>query len=493
VTDRLTSHDPRTGLVIDSVDVTPPEELPAIVERSRKAFAGWSALTHDERRRHLKDWKQFILAHGEEIAQLIRSEAGKPLTEAYGNDVLTTLTVLDHYVRLAEKYLRPRKGNSWPFLTVRGWTEYHPRGVAGVIGPWNYPFFLPMIPIATALAAGCSVVFKPSELTPLTGRWIGESAAAAGLPADLVQVIQGGGEVGAALVSSGVDVVSFTGSTKVGRMVAVEAAKNLTPVVLELGGKDAMVVLEDADLKRAAGGAVFGAMVNAGQACISVERLYVVQSVYDRFLDHLSAAFDGVSPGSGDGKDIGPMISPRQIEVVESHVADALAKGAKVLKGGHRVDRKGGVFFEPTLLVDVDHSMLVMQEETFGPVLAIMAVRDEETALAAANDCGYGLHGSVWTTDDKRGARFASQMRTGTVAVNDVAVNFITPNLAFGGVGESGIGSNFGPDGIKSYCYPKSITSSRLRWPTTRLLGAWYPRRRPMAYWKALAKVLFRW
>lgn len=493
MTDRLVSHDPRTGQPVGAVDSTPPSELPEIVARSRKAFAGWSSLTHDERRRHLRDAKHLILTKGQEIAGVISSETGKSLSEAYSTDVLTALTVLDHYIRLAEKYLEPRKGHSWPFLSVRGWTEYHPRGVVGVIGPWNYPFFLPMIPVVTALAAGCAVVVKPSELTPLTGQLIGDLMSEAGLPADVIQVVQGGGEVGAALISSGVDVVSFTGSTKVGKVVAAEAAKKLTPVVLELGGKDAMVVLDDADLKRAAAGAVFGSMVNSGQTCVSVERLYVVDSIYNEFLSHLHSALEGVAAGSGDARDIGPMISPQQLAVIEQHVDDAVGKGARVLKGGQRIEKGGGLYFDPTLLVDVDHSMTIMQEETFGPVLPVMRVRDEEAALVAANDSRYGLHGSVWTTDRRRGARFASRMRTGTVAVNDVAVNFITPNLAFGGIGDSGFGGVFGPDGIRSYCYPKSITSSRLRWPTTQLLGAWYPRRRPMSYWKMLAKGLFRW
>lgn len=490
----LVSNDPRTGRPVGSVELTPVEEVPEIVARSRKAFADWSGLSHRERRSHLQAFKQLVLARGEEVANLVTSETGKPLTEAYGNDVVTALSVMDHYIRNGERYLQPRRGKSWPFITTEGWTEFHPRGVAGIITPWNYPFFLPMIPIVSALTAGCTVIFKPSELTPLTGKLLGDLADEAGLPADVLQVIQGRGDVGSALIASGVDVVAFTGSTRVGKLVAAEVAKRLTPAILELGGKDAMVVLDDADLARTASAAVWGAMLNAGQTCVSIERCYVVDAVYDEFMRHLERAFDNVAAATGDNRDIGPIISPPQIDIIEAHVRDALEKGARVVRGGRRAGvETGGIYYEPTLLVDVNHSMAIMQEETFGPILPVMRVADEAAALAAANDSRYGLHGSVWSASRERGARFASQFRSGTVAVNDVAVNFITPNLAFGGIGDSGFGSTFGPEGLRTFCYPRSITSARLRWPTSALLGARFPRKRPLGYWKALAKGLFRW
>src|SRR5665811_685056 len=258
MSETLISFDPRTGEAVGSVTVTPPEDVAAVVDRSREAFERWRALGPKERRSHLQRLRRAVLDQGQHIAEVVQSETGKDLTEAYAFDVVTSLTVIDHYIRNATKYLRPRHGSSWPFISTKGWTEYHPRGVAAVISPWNYPFFLPMISTVTALAAGCSVVLKPSEVTPLTGELFADLADQAGLPEGVLQVIQGAGETGAALVESHVDIVAFTGSTRVGKMVALEAAESMTPVVLELGGVDAMVVLEDADITQAAKAAVWG-------------------------------------------------------------------------------------------------------------------------------------------------------------------------------------------------------------------------------------------
>ena len=493
MTEMLTSYDPRTGLPVGEVPMTRPEEVPAVVERSGKAFSEWKMLTHQERRSHLKRFKQAVLAESDYIAEVVRSETGKPLSEAYVGDVLTGLTVMDYYIRTSEKLLRPQRGGSWPFVSTKGWTEYHPRGVAGVITPWNYPFFLAMIPTITALSAGCSVVLKPSEITPLTGQLFAELAERAELPSDLVQVIHGDGATGAALAESSVDVLAFTGSTQVGKLVAAEAAKRLTPVILELGGNDAMVVLEDADLKQSVRAALWGGMLNAGQACTAVERLYVVDSVYDEFLADLDKAFDLVAVATEDKREIGPIIHSPQLAVIESHVQDAVDKGARVLRGGKRALTETGIYFEPTLLVDVDHSMTIVQEETFGPVIPVIRVPDESEALRLANDSRFGLHGSVWSKDRAKAKRFASRMKSGTVAVNDVVVNFIVPTVSFGGIGDSGYGSNFGQDGIRTtFCYPKSITAARLPQATTKLLGIWQPRR-GIRYWRTLAKVLFRW
>jgi acyl-CoA reductase-like NAD-dependent aldehyde dehydrogenase len=493
MTEMLVSYDPRTELPVGEVPITRPEEVDAVVERSRKAFAEWKLLSHQERRTLLKRYKRLVLDEGDHIAEVVRSETGKPLVEAYSTDVMTGLTVMDYYIRNAEKLLRPRRGRSWPFVTIKGWTEYHPRGVAGIITPWNYPFFLAMIPTITALSAGCSVVLKPSEITPLTGQLFSTLAEQAGLPSDLVQVIHGDGSTGAALAESSIDVLAFTGSTRVGKQVAAEAAKRLTPVILELGGNDAMVVLEDADLKQTARAALWAGMLNAGQTCVAVERLYVVDSVYDEFLTNLDSAFDRVAVATEDKRDIGPIIHPPQLDIIEAHVQDAVNKGARVLRGGKRALTETGIYFEPTLLVDVDHSMTIVQEETFGPVIPVIRVPDETEALRLANDTRFGLHGSVWSKDWGRAKHFASQMKSGTVAVNDVVVNFIVPTVSFGGIGDSGYGSHFGQDGIRTtFCYPKSITATRLPQATSKLLGSWQPRR-GLRYWKTLSKALFRW
>jgi acyl-CoA reductase-like NAD-dependent aldehyde dehydrogenase len=492
MTEALFSHDPRTGEVVGSVEITPPEDVPATVERSWEAFEEWRALGPEGRRPYLRRLRTVMLNQGRRIAQVVQSETGKDLSEAYAFDVLTSLTVVDHYIRHAHKYLRTRRGSSWPFVTTRAWTEYHPRGVAAIISPWNYPFFLPAISTITSLAAGCSVVLKPSEVTPLTGQLFVELAQKAGLPEHLVQVIHGQGETGAALAGAQVGIVAFTGSTKVGRLVAKEAAENMTPVVLELGGVDAMVVLDDADIAQAARAAVWGSMTNAGQMCTSVERLYVVDAVYDGFLAQVQKEFDSVEAGSGDARDVGPIIFEPQLGIIEAHVADAIAKGATVLRGGRRADTRAGTYYEPTLLTNVNHDMLVTREETFGPVLPIRRVADAAEALAMVNDSSYGLHGSVWSKDRKRAERFASRMESGTVAINDVAVNFVVPTVSFAGIKNSGHGGVFGPDGLREFCYPKGITEPRLQWPTTRLLGAWFPRHRGIRYWRTLANVLFR-
>jgi len=489
----LTSYDPRTVEPVGEVAVTPPGEIAAVVDCSRKAFESWSALTHAERKTHLKAFKRTVLDRGLEIAQVVTSETGKPLSDAYSTDVMPALAVMDHYIRRAPRYLGTQKGRSWPFITTRAWTEYHPRGVAAVVTPWNFPFFIPMLSTISALAAGCSVVLKPSEVTPLSGALLGDLAADAGLPADLVQVVHGRGDVGAALVESQVDVVAFTGSTKVGKMVAEAAAKSLKPVILELGGNDAMIVLEDANIKEAARAAVWAGMLNSGQACVSVERIYAVDPIFDEFVEAVQAQFDSVAAGSGDRREIGPIIHPPQIDIIEAHVADSIAKGAKILAGGRRVEGVAGIYYEPTLIVDVDHSMQLMRDETFGPILPIMRVRDEDAALEMANDSRFGLHGSIWTRNTRRGSRIASSFESGTVAINDVTVNFITPTVSFGGIGESGYGTNLGPEGLRSYCYPKSVTAARLPKPTLALLGARFPRRVGLRYWRSLARLLFRW
>lgn len=491
--DPLVSIDPRTMKPAGQVPMTPVDEIPATMDRARKAFSSWASLEPQDRKSRLKTFKHVVLDRGEDIAHTVSSETGKPIEDAYSTDVLPALVVIDHYLRHGDRYLRRRRGSSWPFISTRAWTEYHPRGVAAVISPWNYPFFLPMIATFTALSAGCSVVLKPSEVTPLSGQVFADLAAAAGLPADLIQVVHGHGQLGAALVDGGADIVAFTGSTSVGKKVAAQAARSLTPVVLELGGNDAMVVLEDANVAQAARAAIWGGMVNAGQTCVSVERVYVVDAIYDSFCDEITARFDSVAAASNDRREIGPIIHPPQIETIERHVQDAVAKGAHIVKGGRRIEGTDGIYFEPTLMVDVDHSMEIMNEETFGPILPVMRVPDAATAVTLVNDSRFGLHGSVWTTDKKRGEETASAIQSGTVAINDVAVNFITPTISFGGIGDSGFGSNFGPDGIRAYCHSRSITDTRLPWSTLAILGARFPRRRGMRYWRILARSTFRW
>jgi acyl-CoA reductase-like NAD-dependent aldehyde dehydrogenase len=490
----LTSINPRTGEPVGDVAISTADDLPDLVERSREAFRDWSELSHRERRPYLKSFKRTVLASMDRIAAVVGAETGKALADAYLSDVLPGLNVMDFYSRNAAKLLRSRRGPLWPYAMVRSWTEYRPRGVAAVIAPYNAPFFVAMLGAFPAIAAGCSVVLKPSELTPLTGGLIAELADEAGLPPDLVQVIQGDAEIGAALVRSEIDIVSFTGSPETGRLVIVETADRLTPAILELGGKDAMVVLDDANVAEAARCAVWGATFLAGQTCIAVERVYVSHRIAPRFVAAAERAIDQLTIGTDDARDIGPLIDPAQLDIIEDQVADAVVKGATIRRGGTRVTIDGGDYLEPTLLTGVDHSMEIMRTETFGPVLAVMEVPDEATALRLADDSRYGLHGSVWSRDKRRAARLATRINTGTVAVNDHLINAFMPGVAVGGIKDSGFGLQMGPEGLRAFCHAKSMTVPRLV-ATTRLLqgGRWMPRRVGPGYWKALAKILLRW
>jgi acyl-CoA reductase-like NAD-dependent aldehyde dehydrogenase len=305
------------------------------------------------------------------------------------------------------------------------------------------------------------VVLKPSEVTPLVGLEIGRLFAEVGAYPDVVQVVTGGGRTGDALVRAGVQKVAFTGSVRTGKLVMAAAAETLTPVLLELGGKDPMIVCDDADVERAASGAVWGAFMNAGQTCMSVERAYVEDAVYDRFVDLVVERTKAVRQGRGPGHDIGSMSFGPQVDTVERHVADAKAKGAKVLTGGRRVPGRAGLWYEPTVLVDVDHSMEVMRDETFGPVLPIMRVRDDEEAVRLANDSRYGLNSSVWSADDERAEQIARAIEAGNVCINDCMVSYAVAGLPFGGVKESGIGRIHGVEGLRAFCNTKSVLASR--------------------------------
>jgi acyl-CoA reductase-like NAD-dependent aldehyde dehydrogenase len=487
----LTPRSPLTGEPAGTVRVTEPDEVAAVVARSRDAFVDWGAMSHSQRKQHLRAFAKLILRSMDRIAKVIVAETGKNLADAHA-ELIGALVSLDFYTRKAEKLLRPKKGGSWPFLITRGWTEYHPIGVAGIISPWNYPFYMPTLSAIQALSAGCTVVIKPSELTPMCGQLIEDLALEAGLPRYVVQVIHGYGDTGAALVDASTDIVAFTGSPSVGKKIAAQAATTLKPVLLELGGKDAQIVLEDADLKDAARAAITFGVFNGGQQCVGIERVYVVEDVYDKFMAEAIKAVGRVNAATGDSGDIGPFISPNQADVVEAQLEAAVADGARVLAGGSKVLTDHGVYFEPTLLDRVDHSMVLMQQETFGPLIPVMKVANEDEAVELANDSPYGLHGSVWTKNKKRGHRVASRMKTGTVAVNDHLINFLYPTIKFGGIGESGLNGQLGEEGIKAFTIHRSITSARFG-PTTKLLRAWLPRRAGPRYWKALARVLFGW
>ncbi|MDQ3850408.1 MAG: aldehyde dehydrogenase family protein [Actinomycetota bacterium] len=464
VATRIPVHDPATGQVIGQVDDLSAEQVADLARRGRAAQPGWRAMGFHGRARVLHRMRKWLMDHAVDVARTIVAETGKTFEDATIAEVNYGASAFGFWARHAEGYLADERVRSSTVL-VKGkklLVRYEPLGLVGVIGPWNYPLTNSFGDCIPALAAGNSVILKPSEVTPLTSLLVADGLAECGLPADVFQVATGRGETGGALVDA-VDMIMFTGSTATGQRVMERAARTLTPVSLELGGKDPMIVLADADVERAANAAVYYSMQNAGQTCISVERVYVEAPVYDEFVgkvtDKVRALRQGVSTGPGV-VEVGAMTFPRQLEIVDDHVRDALAKGARALTGGRR--REGpGTFYEPTVLVDVDHTMKAMTEETFGPTLPIMQVADAEEALRLANDSPYGLAGSVFTRDVARGEQLARRMQSGAVCVNDSALNYYAFEVPMGGWKASGLGSRHGAQGIRKYTKQQTLLVSR--------------------------------
>jgi acyl-CoA reductase-like NAD-dependent aldehyde dehydrogenase len=453
-------ENPATGHVIATVPIVAPGDVARLVERARRAQLGWAALGFDGRAAVMKRCQKWLSDNAERVIETIVAETGKAYEEALLAEVSYAQGAFAFWAKNAERYLADeRVKTASPFVKGRKLIVRHePVGVVGVIGPWNYPLTNSFGDCIPALMAGNSVLLKPSEVTPLTSMLMGEMLRECGLPEDVYQVVPGYGETAEALIDE-VDFVMFTGSTATGRKVMERAAKTLTPVSLELGGKDPMIVCADANLERAANAAVHYSMQNAGQTCVSTERLYVEQPIYDEFVrlvtDRVRGLRQGV-PGGPGSTDLGAVINPPQSDIVERHVKDAVEHGARVLAGGGRRDENGH-FFEPTVLVDVDHTMACMREETFGPTVPIMKVRDTEEAVRLANDSPYGLSASVWTKDATKGERLARRIEAGVVTVNDAQVNYVALELPMGGWKESGLGTRHGVDGIRKYTKTQTV------------------------------------
>lgn len=475
-------HSPSTLEKIGEVPVHSREEVAAAVARAREAARIWSALGFKDRKRVLIDARARMLERSEELIRLICAETGKPRFEAVSMELAYCCDALTFYAKNARRFLRTERLRPHLLKTKRVSLRYQPRGVVGIIAPWNFPLVMTLGEAAPALAAGNAVVIKPSEWTPLVAllgaEILREAFRAHSLPEDILQVVTGYGETGAALIDE-VDMVAFTGSVATGKRIAERAARRLVPVSLELGGKDPMIVLEDADLERASSAAVWGAFMNSGQVCISVERVYVAEAVADEFTRRvvektrkLRQGTDAGSDGDEGRVDVGAMTMPQQLETVELHVRDAIERGARVLAGGRRAPGLAGRFFEPTVLADVDHSMMIMRDETFGPVLPIMRVRDEEEALRLANDSRYGLNASVWTSDRAKGERMAARVEAGSVCINDVITGVAVTDAPFGGVKESGSGRRHGAPGIRRFCSEQAIVTDRFGLKREII---WYP------------------
>src|SRR4051812_39887336 len=427
---------PATGEVVGSVPDLTPDDIREVVAKARAAQPGWEALGFEGRGRILRRAQKWVMDNNVRIIDTIVSETGKTYEDAQLAEVSYAANAFGFWAKNAPEFLADEKIKS-SSVFVKGkklLTRYAPVGVVGVIGPWNYPLTNSFGDCIPALAAGNSVILKPSEITPLTSLLLAEGLRECGLPDDVLQVATGRGRTGEALVDA-VDMIMFTGSATTGRKVMARAAQTLTPVALELGGKDPMIVLSDADLERAANAALFYSMLNTGQTCISIERVYVEAPAYDAFVAKVTEKARALrhGPPAGPGSvEVGSMTHGPQVDIVERHVEDAKEKGARVLVGGHREDRPGH-WFEPTVLADVDHRMAIMREETFGPTLPIMRVADADEAVRLANDSPYGLGAAVYTGDRARGEAIARRLESGSVCVNDALLNYFALELPMGG------------------------------------------------------------
>jgi acyl-CoA reductase-like NAD-dependent aldehyde dehydrogenase len=460
------SVNPATNEIVERFESADPAKLPEIFSAARIAQRDWSARTVKERARAIARLRDVIFESREEIVACISRESGKPRVEAVFAEMLVVLDAADFLSRQAPRWLAPERvpHHNIAMKAKSAWIEYHAHGVVAVISPWNYPFSIPMTQVISTLVGGNAVVLKPSELTPACGALIAKLCARAGIPAGLVTVLQGRGDIGAAIIEAGPDKVFFTGSVATGRRIAQACATMLIPSVLELGGKDPMIVLADANLEIASSAAVWGGFMNCGETCISVERIYVEQSIAAKFTELCIAKTKKLRLGDGSASEseVGPMISAAQLAKVEAQLRDAIALGARVETGGMRRPDLGANFLEPAVVTGVSHEMQLMREETFGPVIAIRAVTSADEAVAMANDSPFALAASVWTGDTRRGAAIASRVRAGSVMVNDLVSYYGITEAPHGGPGASGWGHSHGRLGLLEMVQTKYIDVDRM-------------------------------
>ena len=449
----LVSTNPATGAEAGRLPVADAAAVTATVQRARVASLWWAGLGFDERKTRLLRWRSLIAERIEELAALTSLETGKPTADALV-EAVAAIEHLDWSARNAKRVLGPRRTRTRLLVAEHvGHIEYLPYGVVGVIGPWNYPILTPLGPTAGALAAGNAVVLKPSEYTPAVGQWLVDTFAEIVPEQPVLQAVHGLGEVGAALCRSGVNKMAFTGSTATAKKVMGACAETLTPVVIEAGGKDALIVDADADVAAAAEAAVWGSMTNAGQTCIGIERAYVVAPVYDAFV----AAVVEKAGKLKMGEEIGPITMPAQIDIIRRHIDDALARGGRAVLGGADAVQPPNV--SPTVLVDVPEESSAVREETFGPTLTITKVADADEAIDKANALPYGLGGAVF--GKANAVRIARRLRSGMVAVNSTLTFVGMGSLPFGGVGDSGFGRIHGEDGLREFARSKAVTVRR--------------------------------
>ena len=462
------SRSPADGRVVATFPVMDATAVGEIVDRARIAANWWGGLTFGERRRYLMRFKSIVARRSAELAELVHQENGKPTDDAL-LEILLSVEHIDWAAKHAEKVLKQRKvATGMLSMNQDARLAYQPLGVIGIIGPWNYPVFTPIGSIAYALAAGNALVYKPSEYTPAVGEWLIDAIQEAIPDQPVAQLVTGAGETGAALCNSGVDKVAFTGSGPTGRKVLKECAQTLTPVTLELGGKDAVLVDASADLEKAADAVTFGAYHNAGQTCAGVERVYVHEAVYHEFLDRVAAKTRALTPGTTRDASYGPMTMPTQIDVVRRHVLDAMARGGQAVVGGP--ESVGERVIGPVLLTNVPEDSTAVTEETFGPMIVVNPVRDLDEAVDRSNASSFGLSAAIFSKDRKAMERAAARLRVGSVTMNTWVMNAGVPALPWGGNGESGFGRIHGEDGLREFTRAKSTARERFALPVALTL-----------------------
>ena len=476
------TYAPATGELLAEIPASSPEEVRAVVARARKAQAAWAVLPMAERTHRVMRFRDALIERADEVVEVITRECGKPRHESLVHELMTAADLTTYYCKHAARILAPQEIELHLLKHRRSVVRYAPLGVVGVISPWNFPFIIPLSSVVAALIAGSAAVVKPSEVTPLVLLKAKEIYDATGLPEDLFGVVVGFGDTGQSLIDSGIQKMVFTGSVETGKKVAAACGARLIPCVMELGGKAPLIASDDCDLERTARAVVFGGFANSGQVCISVERVYAHKDIYAKLVLRVKELTGELRQGdpSKDFVDVGAIIFPKQIDVARRHIDDALAKGAELVAGG-RVGPGPGQFFEPTVLAGCDHSMTVMREEIFGPIVPIQKVDSDDEAVALANDSHLGLNAYVFTKDRDKGRRLAERIVAGSVVINDVLLNYAAPETPFGGVKDSGFGRVHGDDALRDMCEKRHVNEGRFAMPANDPF--WYPYTAKSFHW----------
>lgn len=491
ITNQIEVSNPATGEKIFNVSSSSPSEIKEKVKKAREAFAIWGSLPVEKRISYIKNIYNLIIEKRDHIAQVITKNNGKPLTECYLTELASTLQIMEHFINKGSEILSNKNIPLGPMYPMKkSHMSYEPLGVLAIIEPWNYPFYLPMSAITKALVAGNTFIFKPSSVVAMVGKEIENIFIESGLPDGVANVIYGGGDSANILLDSDIDKVIFTGSVEIGRSIAKKCAEKLLPCALELGGKDPAIVFKGTNIDFAVNGVLWGALANCGQACASIERVYVESEIYEEFTRKITDAIKALKIGDGlsDTTDVGPLINQDQVQTIEDHVNDAVSKGAKVLAGGKRVEGNG-FFFEPTVLINVNHKMKVMYEETFGPIIPIMSFTSKEEVINLANDSKYGLAASIWTGDMQGVKEIAEALNCGTVWVNDSLFQQAHPACPWQGYKDSGYGSC----DIYDFTRSKHVSIDQGFIPSIRPKNIWwYPYKGKAKSYSDLIEVLYK-